>query len=129
MLNPERCLLPCCEWPDQLHRSRVYCSDREWYQIVQRGLELQIFTTVEEKDIFRNQHGELVLNGAMGVDKYKEIDGVMHHFLRFISILCPINSYMRRLRGDVCHLPFVPQLSLVLLEEGEMVSIDSEDMV
>eukprot|EP00971_Amphidinium_carterae_P254768 5057339-Amphidinium_carterae.1 len=65
----------------------------------------------------------------MGVDKYKEIDGKLQHLLRFISILCPINSYMRRLRGDVAHLPFIPQLGLVHLEDGESVSIDSEDMV
>ena len=34
-----------------------------------------MFTEVSENEIFRNQLGDFVSNGAMGVDKLKEVNG------------------------------------------------------
>ena len=48
--------------------------------------------------------------------------------LRFICVFCPINMYMRHLRGDSCTLPYVNQLSLMLLGPDEFLVTDSEDM-
>eukprot|EP00959_Pyramimonas_sp_CCMP1952_P191829 4011166-Pyramimonas_sp.AAC.1 len=70
----------------------------------------------------------MVLNGGMGVDKFKEIGGVTHHFLRFICVFVPINSFMRRLRGGSDDLPYLGQMSLVLMEPGDIFMVDSEDM-
>ena len=46
---------------------------------------------------------------------------------RFISVLVPLDSYFRRLR-DSSLLPIVTRVSLVTLEEGEVLELDSEDM-
>ena len=126
--NPERCLLPRSQWPQKTPRSKVYATDSEWYAIVKSGYELGLFRMVAEENIFRNERGDLILNGAMGVDKIKVVDGVEVHLLRFISNLIPINHYLRKLRGDSQLLPSVTQLSLVLLEDGEVLSLESEDM-
>ena len=44
------------------------------------------FVPIKLENIPRNQFNELVLNGAMGVDKSQEIEGVAHLFLRLIRI-------------------------------------------
>ena len=45
------------------------------------------------------------------------------------SNLVPMNSYLRRLRGDSGLLPSVGRLGLIQLEADETLEIDSEDMV
>ena len=126
--DPHRCLKPQSEWPEETPVSRVYASDAEWYMIVQAGYERGIFVEVPESDIFVNNLGDKVLSGAMGVDKVKETAEGPITLLRFISILCPINSYFRKLRGDSKHLPYLGQLSLALVSPEEQVIVDSEDM-
>ena len=96
--------------------------------IVQEGVRRGLMAEVPEQDIFRDQHGQLVLNGAMGVDKPKVIEGKTVMLLRFISILVPANAYLRPLRGDSGALPYLNQLSLALLDEQEELLLDSSDM-
>ena len=128
LLDFKRCLLPASEWPAVTPRSKVHASDDEWYRLVQVGLERGIFAEVPESTILRDRHGELVLNGAMGVDKWKTVGGVKKRFLRFITILVPSNAFLRRLRGGSGDLPYLGQLSLVELGPEEDLWIDSEDM-
>ena len=64
----------------------------------------------------------------MGVDKVKEIDGQRVELLRFICILTPVNSYMRQLQGDSWSLPQGCLLSSLILEEGELIWQDGEDL-
>ena len=128
LLDVQRCLLPRAEWPAVTPQSAVHASDAEWYKIVQVGIERGIFVEVDKADILRDAGGKLVLNGAMGVDKYKMVGGERKRFLRFISILVPSNSFLRRLRGGSGDLPYLGQLSLVELQPGEDMWIDSEDM-
>ena len=129
LLNPNRCLLPKEEWPQAPPKSKVHASDSEWYSIVQEGVARNIFGEISYEQIFKDHNGVPVLNGAMGVDKIKEIDGKPTNLLRFICILVPINSYLRKLRGDSNLLPFLPQMSLLALEPNELLYIDSEDML
>ena len=128
VLDFRRCLLPESEWPAVTPRSKVHATDDEWYQLVQAGLKRGILAEVPESAILRDRHGELVLNGAMGVDKWKLVDGVQQRHLRFISILVPSNAFLRRLRGGSNDLPYLGQLSLVELGPEEDIWIDSEDM-
>ena len=128
LLCPSRCLLDKSMWPKVTPRSKVHATDSEWYSLVKAGVALGLFAEVAEADIFRDQHGALVLNGAMGVDKYKMVDGVEVHLLRFISIFVPINSFMRRLRGDSDFLPYLNQLGSYLLGPDDELIVDSEDM-
>ena len=86
IMDVNRCLLPRSQWPDHTPRSRVHATDAEWYRLVKEGLKRGIFEEVAEDKIFRNQHGEMVLNGAMGVDKFKKTDGEVSHLLRFICM-------------------------------------------
>ena len=58
-------------------------------------------------EVFKDSNGKPVLNGAMGVDKFKVVEGKTVELLRFICILVPMNSYLRKLRGDSNLLPFL----------------------
>ena len=98
--DPDHCLLPQTEWPKETPRSKVYASEEEWFKICKAGPERGMFVPIEENDIFRNQFGDLVTNGTMGVDKPKEVESVIQHLLRFICIFCPINVHMRKFHGD-----------------------------
>ena len=126
--DPTRCLKPMDQWPITTPRSKVYASDDEWYSLVKHGAKLGLFGAIGEERLFKNQLGDYVLNGAMGVDKIKVVDGKTQTLLRFISNFVPINQYLRKLRGDSSLLPSVTQLSLILLSDGELLSMESEDM-
>ena len=117
VMDPERCLLPRSQWPPCAPRSRVRASDEEWYKICKRALELGLFTICPEEDIFRDQHGNLVLNGAMPVRKPKVVKDPIHgdktiDLQRFITVMCPVNAYLRRLRGASHTLPFLARMTL-----------------
>ena len=84
LLDPPRCLLPRTQWPNITPRSKVRASDSEWYSLCKAGGERNILGPVAEEDLFRGADGELCLNGAMGIDKPKCVDGVWVTLLRFI---------------------------------------------
>ena len=128
LLNPARCLLPQDQWPAKTPKSKVFATDSEWYALVKQGAAIGLFGRVSKDELFHNQFGVPVLNGAMGVDKPKVIDGKTVNLLRFISNFVPINQYLRKLRGDSNLLPSVTQLSLVLLQDGELLGMESKDM-
>ena len=54
-----------------------------------------IFTEVVEEEIFKDAQGNMILNGAMGVDKIKVANSEERVMLRFISNSVPINAYLR----------------------------------
>lgn len=83
---------------------------------------------LDEDELFRDQHGEPVLNGAGGVRKVKTIGGEEKHLQRFISILVPSNTYQAHMPGDDAHLPYLGQMSMMEVNEDEEVLIDSEDL-
>jgi hypothetical protein len=126
--DPHQCLLPEAEWPAATPRSKVYADDANWFKICEAGAARDIICEVPEEDIFRNQLGEKVLNGAMGVDKWKDVLGVLEHHLRFISIFTPLNCYMHKINGDSGLLPQCCRLNLVVLADGEFVWDDGGDL-
>ena len=65
----------------------------------------------------------------MGVSKLMRLpDGSTVELQCFISNLVIMNAYFRRLRGDSSLLPPVSRLGLIVLDEGETLENDSEDM-
>ena len=127
---PARCLKPVSEWPTHPPKGVVMASDGEWYKLAVVGIERGLFAVIDERDIMRDMDGALILNGGMEVKKLKEhADGTVTQLQRFITNLVPMNSYLRRLRGDSGLLPSVGRLRLIQLEADETLEIDSEDMV
>ena len=82
---------------------------------------------VSDDQMPRDSMNRPILAGAGGVAKTKEIGGQDIHMQRFISILCPINEYLRRIPGDDDKLPYAGQITLVKLASDEDVLVDSED--
>jgi len=128
LLDTDAILLPESEWPKTTPKSKVYASDSEWYDICRAGYERGMLGPIPEDEIFVNNLGDKVLQGAMGVDKIKEVDGIKSVFLRFICILCPINSYMRQIGGDSWSLPQCSLLNTLILNAGEYIWQDGEDL-
>ena len=81
-------------------KSKVHATDSEWYALVKEGVGRKTFGEISYEGIFKDKAGNPVLNGAMGVDKVKDVNGKQVNLLRFICILIPINTYLRKLRGD-----------------------------
>ena len=126
--SPANILLPEAEWPLVTPKSKVHASDDEWYEICKAAHARGMFKAYPEESIFRNNLGEKVMAGAMGVDKVKEINGEKVNLLRFICILCPINSYMRQMKGDSWSLPQSSLLTSLILQEDEFIWQDGEDL-
>ena len=63
------------------------------------------------------------------MDKIKEINGRKEELLRFISILAPINSYMRKMSGDSWLLPQISQPGGMILKDDEWVWVNGEDLM
>eukprot|EP00971_Amphidinium_carterae_P273124 5421004-Amphidinium_carterae.1 len=64
-------------------------------------------TFVNDQDVFCPEPHCPVLNGAMGVDKVKVIDGSKVDLLRFISILCLVNDYLDEVSLAAQSLPYL----------------------
>ena len=126
--SPNKTLLPRCYWPTKPPKSRVRATDKEWELIVEAAVARNMMREVSEDEILRDQEGRMVLNGAGAVPKYKIIGGEEKKLQRFISILVPSNSYQDHMPGDDRHLPYVGQISMLQLEEGENLIVDSEDL-
>ena len=62
------------------------------------------------------------------MDKWKELNGVLEHHLRFISIFTPINLYMHKINGDSFLLPQCCRLIMVVLADGEFAWDDGVDL-
>ena len=105
----------------------MYATQAQWDALAEDALARGIFQEVAEHEVFRRPSGELVLNGAMGVDKYKEVGGAVRHLLRFITILTPINQHLQAVPGDACLLPYIGHALLLILGDTEEAIADSED--
>ena len=92
--DPLKCFKPKELWPKQVHKSKVYATQAEWDALAHEGLQRGIFQVVPEDEVFRTEDGTLVVHGAMGVDKPKLVDDVEVVFLRFFTILTPLNQFL-----------------------------------
>ena len=70
--SPESILLPESEWPEVTPTSSVHADDDEWYDICVGGGERTMFAPIAEGKIFRNNLGEKVLAGAIGIEKIRK---------------------------------------------------------
>ena len=70
--SPDSILLPESEWPAVTPSSSVHADDDEWYDICVAGHARKMFVPIAENEVFRNNLGEKVIAGAMGVEKSKK---------------------------------------------------------
>lgn len=128
LLDPSRVLLPESQWPLAPKASRVHASDDDWYVLCQDGLKRGLFSVVRDQDVFRDGNGVKVTNGAMAVPKQKKTEAGLVELQRFICVFCPINQYLRRLRGCSHALPYVGRCVVILLGDGDTLIMDSSDI-
>ena len=128
MEYPAQWKLPYDLQPAKSKKSLVRASDREWFKICEEGYKRGMFCMVDDKDVPRDKAGHLVVNGAGGVHKVKVINGVEEACQRFISVLIPTNEILRELPGEQDTLPYVGQLTTLMLAPDEDLYMDLEDL-
>ena len=120
----EEFLFPVC---DQVigKPPRVFVEDPAW-ETLARGL-LERGLCVRRKLSELHHVGKVpLLNGLFSVSKDEFCGSV--ELCRLIMNLKPLNSLTRPLEGDTCTLPMVTQLSSLYLDDGELLTISSEDL-
>ena len=126
--NPAELLLPLEMMPEKSPRSKVRASDTEWYKLCSYAHSLGMMKVVGDDCVPRDRSGHLITNGAGAVKKEKIIDGKVHDCQRFISILVPTNAATTPIEGAQDTLPYIGTLSALMIEEDEMLYLDSEDL-
>jgi len=128
MADPSQWVLPFDLQPASSKKSLVRATEDEWYKICAEGHKRGLFCMVDDSEVPRDRAGHLVLNGAGGVTKIKEMNGQLVHLQRFISVLIPTNEMMMDLPGAQDTLPYVGQLTALYLAPDEELYLDSEDL-
>ena len=125
--DPSSCLKPMCEWPEKPHRSKVMATQGEWDKVVKAAWLRGLMVPMSEDQVFKDQQGRMVLNGAGAVKKLKRVGGEEQTLQRFISNLIPSNEFQAHLSGGDRYLPYLGQLTLLEQTENETYLVDSED--
>ena len=125
--DPKDWWLPHDKKPSRTTRSKVRASDETWFEICRAAHERGMMRPVNDEDLCRDREGHFVVNGAGGVAKRKEKDGKVIELQRFISILIPSNEHSVQLPGEQDSLPYVGQLTGIVLEEDSDLYLYSED--
>ena len=128
LADPQKLLLPRERMPTNAPRSRVRASDSEWFKIVEAAWKRGMMKPVDDSLVPRDRQGHLITNGAGAVFKEKLVDGKTIPAQRFMSILCPINAVTTPLKGSQDTLPYIGQLTGIMLEEDESLHLESEDL-
>lgn len=126
--DPHALLLPKEKMPVNSLRSRVRATDDEWFKIVNHAWRLGMMKPVADADVPKDKGGHLITNGVAAVFKEKTIDGKRVACQRFISIMCPINAVTEVITGAQGSLPYIGQLTGLLVEDGDTLVLDSEDL-
>eukprot|EP00438_Fugacium_kawagutii_P035175 Skav225826 [mRNA] locus=scaffold2516:55037:59475:- [translate_table: standard] len=126
--RPEGQLLPPEMMPYNALKSRVRATDREWYHLVKEAAARGMMKPVDDSKVPRDRNGHLVTNGAGGVLKEKVVNGKVVKLQRFISIMCPVNAITQPIQGSQDTLPYIGQLTGLMLEESESLYLESEDL-
>lgn len=126
--NPAELLLPFELMPEKSPRSKVRASDTEWYKLCAYAHKLGMMKVVDDNCIPRDRSGHLITNGAGAVKKEKVVGGKVQQCQRFISILVPTNAATTPIEGAQDTLPYIGTLCALMLEEDEMLYLDSEDL-
>ena len=128
MESPQDMLLPMDMMPEKSPRSRVRASDQEWFKLCAYAHSLGMMKVVEDDVVPRDRSGHLITNGAGAVKKEKIINGKVCECQRFISILVPTNAATMPIKGAQDTLPYIGTLSALMLEDDEVLYLDSEDL-
>lgn len=128
MADPNQWILPLDLQPASSKKSIVRATEEEWYKICAEGYKRGLFCMVDDAEVPRDRAGHLVVNGAGGVTKLKEVNGQQVQLQRFISVLIPTNEMMMDLPGAQDTLPYVGQLTALYLAPDEELYLDSEDL-
>ena len=136
LLDPDRLLLPECEWEEAPRRCRIWCdSDAEFEELaaglVERGILEEVDEDIAEATVLRDSLGRPLLAGMFGVEKPKDEpvlrDGVPWPVLRLIFYLVPPNATLKDFDADIRDLPSQGQFGALALLDREIFLIGSRD--
>ena len=124
VMDFEKYLLPE-ELQTRLKPPRVMVQEGEWHAVAKGLLSAGICEVIALEDVYQVD-GQPVLNGLFAVGKDEYVGGLETQ--RLIMNLTPANALVRELKGDVCTLPMLSNLGLLLLGPEEQCLVSSEDV-
>ena len=104
---------------------RVFVDDEEWPTVAKGLLDRGICVPAKVADLHHVGSSPLV-NGLFSVSKDEYVGNV--ELCRLIMNLKPVNSITRPLEADTCTLPMVTHLAALYLDDGELLTVSSEDL-
>eukprot|EP00438_Fugacium_kawagutii_P033546 Skav210145 [mRNA] locus=scaffold268:110196:114229:+ [translate_table: standard] len=124
--NPPECIVPDTGQPLPKLQAKVHVAKEEALPLARELVRRRICRWTEEDDVLRYR-GEMVLNGAFGVQKSAFLD-TNEPVLRFIMNLIPSNSVHKTISGRVSKLPSICSWTNIFVDQGELVSVCQSDM-
>eukprot|EP00438_Fugacium_kawagutii_P012525 Skav208185 [mRNA] locus=scaffold2530:386691:389727:+ [translate_table: standard] len=126
LLHPEKNLLPEEEWPVALPEPRVHADEAQWDLLAKELYERGLIEAVEEPLLIR---GRPLRNGAFGVVKSGKFLPDERPVLRLIMDFRAVNSVCQVLTGDIRTLTGAPSLQHVVLPEGQVLRMSTDDLI
>ena len=71
---------------------------------------------MDEREVFTTPDEAPVTIGVMGVGKIEETPQGHLELLRLMSIMTPVNNFMRLLEGDAKRIPYLGHALLIVLD-------------
>ncbi len=124
--DPNLALKPQSEWPSEPPRAKVFCDKAELNKVMCLLWRRGVVEAIDDNHVF-TALGKQMLQGMFGVERPQDPVTPSGPGLRVIINLIPTNTYLREQAGDVCTLPMGGQWAVLVLLEGEVVWLRSED--
>ena len=124
VLDFDKYLLPE-ELQECMRPPRVMVDESEWLKVAGGLLQAGICEVIPLRDVY-SVRGSPVLNGMFAVGKGEYTNNLETQ--RLIMNLTPVNALVRELKGDVCTLPMLSNMGLLVLGANEQCLVSSEDI-
>eukprot|EP00435_Cladocopium_sp_Y103_P063643 s758_g25.t1 len=116
-----------CEGESRVYTKppKIFVDDDAWEQVCSGLLRKGVCRIIRESEVYHLDN-KPILNGLFGVSKCEYQAFVEIH--RLIMNLVPVNKLCRSLGSDVSTLPSVTGLGSIILEDNEVLVLNSEDI-
>ena len=105
---------------------RIFVQDDSWEAVCRGLLERGVCRLIPQSEVYQ-VHGKPLFSGMFGVSK-EEFTASGVEIYRLIMNLVPVNKLCRNLGGDVSTLPSIVGLGNMVLGDGELLVMSSEDI-
>eukprot|EP00438_Fugacium_kawagutii_P004912 Skav217251 [mRNA] locus=scaffold47:369148:372975:- [translate_table: standard] len=126
LLRPESNLMAEENWPEDIPAPKVHADIEQWEKLAHELHQRGLIEAVEDPILVK---GKPLRNGAFGVVKAGKFLPDERPVLRLIMDFRAINSVTTVLTGDIKTLTGAPALQHIVLPEGHVLRMSTDDLV